>query len=562
MRVVFFAKPLFIVMVLCVGAMSHAQYRDTSIFFFESDAVIKIANTQKIKENPVFPDTSAITPAMKYGISSVPVSPPLVLNPMKAAVLEGTPLKKLYPGLIKAGFGNYTTPLLDFSFGSLRSKTLNYGFRAMHHSSRATLENSGFSGFSDNLLSGHTKYFLRKHTLSGTAGYERNAVHYFGFNPELHDISNRELTFQAFNTFNLSGEIKSHYHDSSKLNHKVNLDYYIQNDLFDVMENNVKLKAEGGKEINHQFFGSRVYVNYLNDRMGVKDTANSTILGLEPFVKYTGKKIRASIGLNMALDLAAKNRFYFYPNLEVQFNIADYILVPYAGIGGGLNRNSYYSLRNDNPFLVPTVALNLRNTDEKFLVYGGLRGSISKSLSYDLSARYTLVNDLVLYATDTGNVLSPTLYQMLQNRFVVVYDSGNVLNLKGQIKFNSGKRFSFMMEGSYYRYSLKNHRFAWHLPGIELAFRAEYNLRDKIYLKSSVFYTGERFAPVRKTANNPDGYVILKGFADLNLGLEYRYNKRTSFFANFNNLSGGRYYRWHNYPVQRLNALGGATWAF
>ena len=43
-------------------------------------------------------------------------------QPLKAAKLSNEPLAKLYNGFAKVGFGNYTMPFFEASFGSLRSK--------------------------------------------------------------------------------------------------------------------------------------------------------------------------------------------------------------------------------------------------------------------------------------------------------------------------------------------------------------------------------------------------------------------------------------------------------
>jgi hypothetical protein len=61
-----------------------------------------------------------------------------------------------------------------------------------------------------------------------------------------------------------------------------------------------------------------------------------------------------------------------------------------------------------------------------------------------------------------------------------------------------------------------------------------------------------------------DGQFAQKlGFiADVNLGVEYRYNKRISAFLQFNNLAAQRYQRWYNYQVQGFQVMGGVTFRF
>jgi hypothetical protein len=58
-------------------------------------------------------------------------------------------------------------------------------------------------------------------------------------------------------------------------------------------------------------------------------------------------------------------------------------------------------------------------------------------------------------------------------------------------------------------------------------------------------------------------FVKELGFiADVNLGLEYRYNQRISAFIQLNNVASQRYNRWYNYPVQAFQVLGGITARF
>ena len=50
--------------------------------------------------------------------------------------------------------------------------------------------------------------------------------------------------------------------------------------------------------------------------------------------------------------------------------------------------------------------------------------------------------------------------------------------------------------------------------------------------------------------------------ADLNVGAEYKFNKQFSTFINLNNIFGGTYERWHNYPVYGFNFIGGIVFHF
>ncbi len=69
-------------------------------------------------------------------------------------------------------------------------------------------------------------------------------------------------------------------------------------------------------------------------------------------------------------------------------------------------------------------------------------------------------------------------------------------------------------------------------------------------------YTGSRKALA------DDGYQSLDAYADISLGVDYRYSKILSFWIQVNNLTATRYMQWYNYPSYRINAMAGASLAF
>jgi len=69
---------------------------------------------------------------------------------------------------------------------------------------------------------------------------------------------------------------------------------------------------------------------------------------------------------------------------------------------------------------------------------------------------------------------------------------------------------------------------------------------------------GKRYAPATPLDTE---MITLKGYVDLNLGLEYRYTKILSGFVRLNNILGTRYQAWNQYPGMGFNVLFGFTYA-
>ena len=143
----------------------------------------------------------------------------------------------------------------------------------------------------------------------------------------------------------------------------------------------------------------------------------------------------------------------------------------------------------------------------------------------------------------------------------------NITTLEGSIYYQLSEKIKVDAIGRFNSYSTRNNSFAWNLPQIEVIVRGNYNLYDKFLVTLDMKYEGGRRALVYedgKDVSLEDGQYAKKlGFiADVNLGVEYRYNKRISAFVQFNNLAAQRYQRWYNYPVQSFQVMGGFTFRF
>lgn len=504
-----------------------------------------VADAIKLNENPVIKDTTKKIPVLTYGITSRQIETPFRIEPIVPAKMVSEPLAKLYRTLVKIGIGNYATPYGEIFFNNLRSKEISYGARYKHLSSTSTLKSFGYSGYSDNEFSLYGKKIFSNSTLTGDFDYKRNVVHAYGYNTEFFQL-NKHTTKQRFSLIAPKLSLQSRFSDSLKINHMLALKYYNFNDIFNSAENNVFVGGIFSRYLNKELISVDASVDYYNYQTAT-DTSNNTIIRINPSIISSGEKFNASIGLGTAIDIADTTNFYFYPRLEASYSIADNIVIPYGGLTGGITKNSFRRLAEENPFILSRVAS--RSSNNRLELFGGLKGTISSQTSYSTKVSYGKIDDMYFFVNDTTEIL--------QNRFNVIYDDVKLLNLHGEVAYQHTEKLRFLAKADYYKYTLTNELRAWHKPEIEMTFSANYNLKDKIIVKADVFYIGKQFA---KISNNTSKQ--LKPITDINLGLEYRYNKSLSAFINFNNIGATRYYRWNNYPLQKFNLLGGITYSF
>ena len=496
----------------------------------------------------------------------------LQLQPIKAASIKiDKGIDKLKRGYVKAGIGMYTTPLLEVYYNSLRSKKSSWGVHGRHISSNFTTKNQGFSGLSENQASAFYQYFNRKNYWKGTVNYQRDANHFYGYS-QLEDSASfdKASTLQVFNNIGANVMTSTFDNDTGDINYVGSLGYYNYSDNYSTMENNVLLDIKGSKMVNSEIYGVDFGVDF-NSYKSVESTPfgaqplvaptvttiNNTIVKVLPNISTSGKKWYVRAGIGIYADIQDKTNFHFYPNIEAKYNFLD-IFIPYIGVNGGLKRNSFKSLTQENPFLLSQV--NLQNTNTKYNVYAGVRGSISNTLTFNLQAARKKIFGQGLFYNDTTF--------SIQNKMNVLYDTMDVTELNAQFTYQLQEKFRLILKGKYSFFSPLNQEHVWNIPALDITFGGVYDLADKILVRADIFFIGDRKAKSLTfiegaELNNDNSYTInQKAFVDFNLGFEYRYSKNISAFLNFNNIIGQKYLRYHLYPVQGINILGGATFRF
>ncbi len=530
------------------GGATNQTFTTTSLFEPTIKDAVMLADLPEIK------DTVKKISNINYGIQSNPLVSKYEVIPIDAAKMQNEPLAKLYRSLLKVGFGTYTTPYGEIWINSLRTRDVAYGVHYKHLSSTSHLKDVGYSGYSDNEAEIFAKKFYKKHTLMGEFNYKRNVTHFYGYDTTENKLT-KDFTLQRYQLFEPIIKVQSHYTDSTKINHAIKFGYYNLTDNYNIAENNIKLNTLFNTYINKERLFVALDVDYFNHKIP-NDTFNDVIVKLNPYFDAHGKKWKADLGLSAVIDAFSTQgatKFYFYPQLNAQFDVYESIIIPYAGINGNLQKNSLRSLSNENPFIGSTI--NYRNTNTKFNVFGGLKGNLSSNTSYDAKASYSMVDSMHFFVIDYSDSTT------LDNKYKVVYDNTNVFSVGGQVKYQYKEKIHFIAKGNYYNYKTKNLTRAYHRPDFDLTFSTIYNLKSKFIIKADVFVIGNQVALTEVLYNG--GYTtqpkLLKGIGDINLGVEYRYTKMLSFFAKFNNIANTRYYRWEKYPSQRFNLMIGLT---
>jgi hypothetical protein len=140
----------------------------------------------------------------------------------------------------------------------------------------------------------------------------------------------------------------------------------------------------------------------------------------------------------------------------------------------------------------------------------------------------------------------------------VIYDDALQTQVHAEVGYRSAEKLRLSLSVMHIIYDMVSQEKPWHRPATTVTASGNYNLGGKIFATADIFFHGNTFAKDPETGSA----IKLDSWTDINLGAEYRYSKVLSFYVKLNNLGFTRYYPWNGYPSERMNVLGGLTYAF
>jgi len=421
------------------------------------------------------------------------------VEPIIAARMVKMPLHRLYKSQLTLGFGNYLTPLAELNINQLRSRNGTFGVHLKHHSmnGKVKLDNDLKvpAGFNENELDIYGSRFLKNSAFDYGAGASYNSYVHYGVDPELDTVLNREDAVEPYFTAEGKLGIHSMHADSFHVNYRASLEYHYFTHKFEQAEHGARLELDLDKKLR--------------------------VLVFKP---------------------------HLYPRAMFQFHMVKEVIVPYFGVDGYLETNSYRQVVEENPYIVPSLAV--RPTSHKMIGYLGLKGHISDAVSYNLKASYSIIDDAYFYVNDNSDPL--------MNQFRVVYDDVTLGTLHGELTVEPNDSWKVFLQGNYYSYiTMVNEEHPWNKPEFDISLQARYNMGDKIILNAGIYTIGSRYYENYNLALEE----TLPLTFDLNLGMEYRYSKLLSFWVRFNNMAAQTYYLYNQYPSYKFRVMLGFSYA-
>ena len=222
-----------------------------------------------------------------------------------------------------------------------------------------------------------------------------------------------------------------------------------------------------------------------------------------------------------------------YPDVKISLTAIRNHLDVYLAAGGGPDINSYASLIDDNRHVTPYYNIAgqaplLDNTVERVSAAVGLKGGIAARFRYDLSAGYrNFANAPLETVTIAGRFptagIAYSPWQMFYVNLDYFWNSEDV-DIAGNFQYRST---------DVRRRGLDMFAPAAFTGYVDL----RYNLKKRIYFGIDCNFSTSRHGTVNFTDGSaPLPEVVVPGFADLGVNLEYAFTRKLSFWLRTGNL--------------------------
>ena len=491
---------------------------------------------------------------------------------LKPAAMPKEESKQELPSLYaKVGFGNYFADFLDVIYSNTKNKNFNYGAEIFNYGNHSTDIKSRAMRQSGMQLFG--TLYSKKFSMNGNLKYENDKRNAFG--SEVLGMNADSVMRYRFNrlsakiTFQNAADLKLPFDWKSTINpYMINRvfrnEYFIANATSDkesLHENGLnwfntfsKTLKSGDKiwfNINWQWNELSIMppTNYFtqerisSSQVSIPNVKQpNSLLTLNPYYQFNKKTWNTELGLNLAVE---QGRTILLPHYESSKILIENYLVFYDGWKGWVQKNTYWDLQIQCPWLSYTELQNTTSQDS----YMGVRGTDKKRISYN--AKFTLLSyKHIPFFVNSDSVRGGEMTLKYHD------EDCQMLNFHGDVAYNQNDKFKTSLAVDYYNFYKPNNIWAFHRPGLQIWWNANYRLADKLNLNASV----KTWDKQKVLLGNQ--IITLNGAVDVSLSAMYNYNKYISAFVSLNNLLNQQYQVYYGYKSLGLNAMIGVVFKY
>ena len=499
-----------------------------------------LKNAVKINFNATPPAPQTGTPNLTYNI---PIQnlffnlQPVALKPLALQIdSAGQAHNSNY---VKAGYGNFNTPLIDAGFSIGDGKKTNFTIFANHLSQKGPLR---VQKFSNTNLAAHINTIVNRVEVYGKLGYQQQSFFLYGPDPSLSSAKDDSLK-KPYQTVNIRAGVRNAMVTRFGISYNPDLNINVFSDSRSTETNgilDVPVEVRFGTSFGLLIRGNADITTY-TPTDGTAYSNNVYFFNAAALLKTSKLAIRA--GIRPTWDNSKLN---VLPDVLVDVHLQEKKIIVTAGWAAHIRKNTYQFLASQNPWInQPVSQFNTRITEG----YGGFKGTVANSFNYRVTAGYIEYLNLPLFS----NHLKPGLFTILQEGKLQGIHGQAEIGFVLQDKFNASAKFDM-----YNFFGQQTYARAYHIIPLQLTAALRWQPAKKIMVKGDLYaWRGPVYLK-----DNIGNTGRLPSVFDLNAGLEFRVHQFISVWGQFNNVFNNAYERWHNYPVVGFNFLAGIKLTF
>jgi hypothetical protein len=494
----------------------------------------------KINFNATPPTADTSRPRLNYSIPNQNLAfafQPGTLKPLALDVDSGG--KWSNESYVKAGYGNFKSPLLQAGISLGDGENLGLNIYAKHNSSKGKIPLQEYS----NSAVDFNAFMKNARNMQWNARFGGFQEQYnrYGFEPKALSFpeDSIEVKYQTWRA-------RLNFHNINKtefgLSYAPELRLEAFSDGLNHTENNTHIHLPLQKTLGEVFAVDLSATANLSryKQKGEKAIANNYFY-VSPSLFFHKPNINIQAGLRPSWD---NGEFKLLPNVLAVFNTEGNQFSFQFGWTGYLRNSGFQYQAGMNPWIWAPANVNNTRIEERYL---GIKGSLGDHFSYSAKVSNNIYNNQPLFVNDT----------MSGKSFLVVNEPEmNMISIGGELGYTVGETFSVISNLSLNRYKTEVADKAWGLLPLEWKTSMRVQVMKDLYVNTTLYAFDGPWSLTKSGRKN------LSAATDLSAGLEFRVVKNVKLWAQFNNIFNKEYQRWNQYPVYGLNFLGGVVFSF
>jgi len=553
---------------------------------FVGDREVLLRDAHKEMHWPQPARIETTKPSFNYPVlpNRLNVQPTWELQKAKRLKLEEA-LPRLYRGYAEVGMGNYLSPIVRLNYSDLRSRNKSWGTEFHQESTRGGFPSrtdvlvETTDQFSHTGVEGWYKRFFQYADAEFSSAYERDRISYYGrvagFEP-----SDSSLFPLGDSTIYHSWRNRAEFRTNDKPGRNWIVSAVTEYGLFWTDRNATEHNIDTRLRLRGDLDGTPVEVAIHNniDRLNRQEEGlilapqKQAIFDLHPKASKSFDAISTEFGFGMWVDAQGNRPFLFIPEFKASAGLLQNLFVPYIELNGGVIQNRYETAIEENPFIpAPDTNLVWNNTYERIRAKGGMRGSITSAIVFELSAQFVNHDQHLFWIPNDPYGSGAGFRPLYQDMTMTTLAANATWKLSPVTEFSG-----HVAQHTYaFNDSTSSEMAAWNLPLLEMSFQASHTIKEKLSISTQIdLFSGRRGIQAAELTTT-DAAILesssqqMLGFAYdmedyLNWGLDIRYiyNARLNAWISGDNLLNRSNPLFVGYNSQGIRFQLGFNYAF